>query len=222
MRNKGMHRSAAIEQLAHTLTAYRGTDVFNQYAEVNLDYDRPDGAERRLRNMLRYIHHFADARYVLISEAPGYAGARFSGVSFTSERFLFGPDPLPWTRGLGFERASRDDLPLRPEMSATIVWGALGDRHDIVFWPSFPWHPMGARGPLSNRAPRRDEVRVGQDILSFVLDHIWPHRRVVAIGRYGEAALRAMGYPEVGYIRHPAQGGATEFRRGIAALPRLG
>ena len=211
----------AIAALSERLTAFRGPGVFNQYAEVNLDFDRPDGGERRLRNILRYLQHFANARYVLISEAPGYAGARCSGVSFTSERFLFGSSALPWTHGLDFERACRDDLPLRPEMSATIVWGALGDRRDIVFWPSFPWHPMGARGPMSNRAPRRDEVLVGQSLLRFVVERLFPDRKLVAVGRYGEAALHAMGYPEAGYIRHPAQGGATAFRQGIAALPRL-
>jgi uracil-DNA glycosylase len=213
--------SAAIEELKQRLVAYRSGDVFNQYAEVHLDYDRPDGAERRLRNLVRYMEQFADARYVLVSEAPGYAGARTSGVWFTSERFLVGPAALPWTHGLQFERASRDDLPLRPELSATIVWSALGDRRDIAFWPSFPWHPMGARGPMSNRKPRREEVAVGQELLRWVLDNVWPDRQRLAIGRVGEVALQAMGYGEVGYIRHPAQGGATEFRRGIAALPRL-
>ncbi len=216
-----MFTPEAIDQLSARLVAYRSKDVFNQYAEVNSEYDRPDGAERRLRNMIRYLQYFADARYILISEAPGYAGARFTGVSFTSERFLFGSDALPWTRGLGFERASRDDLPHRPEMSATIVWSAVGDRRDIVFWPSFPWHPMGARGPLSNRAPRRDEVLVGQEFLRFMVETFWPDRKLLAIGRYGEAAIHAMGFPEAGYIRHPAQGGATAFRQGIAALPRL-
>jgi hypothetical protein len=105
-------------------------------------------------------------------------------------------------------------------MSSTIVWGALGDRRDIVFWPAFPWHPMGARGPLSNRAPRRDELLAGREILRWFLEHLFPGRQFAAVGRYGHAALHALGYADAPYIRHPAQGGANDFRRGIMALPR--
>jgi hypothetical protein len=210
-----------LDTLFDYLVRFRAPDVFNQYAEVNLAYDRPDGAERRRGNMRRYLECFHDATYVLVSEAPGYAGCRFSGVSFTDERFLFGEQSLPWVRAAGgFSRASRDDRPLSREMSATIVWSALGDRRDIVFWPAFPWHPIGPRGPMSNRAPRREELRTGREVLQCFLETLFPGRVIIAVGRHGHASLAALGYGEVSYIRHPAQGGATEFRRGIAALPR--
>ena len=216
-----MTDATSSDVLFSRLQDYRAPDVFNLYAEVNLDYDRPDGADRRRANMRRYLDVFRDAAYVLVSEAPGYAGCRFSGVSFTDERFLFGPQPLPWVREAGgFQRASRADRPLTREMSATIVWSALGDRRDIVFWPSFPWHPIGARGHLSNRAPRRSELLVGREILRLFLDQLFPGRTLVAVGRHGQAALGALGYENVGYIRHPAQGGASAFRQGIAGLPR--
>jgi hypothetical protein len=212
---------SAFDSLLSSLIAYRSPGVFNQYAEVNLDYDRPDGAARRQANLRRYFEAFQNAAYVLISEAPGFAGCRFSGVSFTDERFLVGPTPLAWVREAGgFARSSRDDRPLSREMSATIVWSALGDRRDIVFWPAFPWHPMGARGPLSNRAPRRDELLVGRNVLDHVLRHCFPGREVQAVGRYAQAALSALDVPSPTYIRHPSQGGASEFRRAIAALPR--
>ena len=207
-----------IEQLQ----GFRGRDVFNQYAEINLDYDRPDAAERRRENMRLFLHQFRDARYVLVSEAPGYNGARFTGVSFTDERFLVGPSALPWARECGrYRRSSRDDRPLSREMSATIVWGAVGERRDVIFWPSFPWHPMGRRGPLSNRAPRREELDVGRVVLGRFLRDLFPGRTVGAVGRYAQAALRALGYDDPLYIRHPAQGGATAFRAGIAGLPIL-
>lgn len=212
----------ALDRLAELLVPYRGQNVFNEYAEVDETLDRPDGAVRRLTNLRHYLTEFRHARYVLISEAPGYAGCRFSGVSFTDERFLVGPEALPWARTSGpYQRSSRDDRSMRREMSATIVWGALGDRRDIVFWPAFPWHPQGNRGPLSNRTPRRSEFQVGHEVLRFVLEQLFPGRTTLGVGRHGEAALQALGYPSHGYIRHPAQGGATEFRRGIAALPRL-
>ncbi len=216
-----MINAEALDAFTHRLIDYQASGVFNQYAEVNLDYDRPDAAERRRGNMRRYLDVFRDAAYVLVSEAPGYAGCRFSGVSFTDERFLFGPQPLAWVREAGgFQRASRDDRPLTREMSATIVWGALGDRRDIVFWPAFPYHPVGARGPLSNRAPRRSELLAGREILRWFLHELYPDRTLVAVGRHGQAALGALGYGNVAYVRHPAQGGASAFRQGIAGLPR--
>lgn len=211
----------SLDTLFDYLVRFRAPDVFNQYAEVNLAYDRPDGAERRRGNMRRYLELFRDAAYVLVSEAPGYAGCRFSGVSFTDERFLFGEQPLPWVRAAGgFSRASREDRPLSREMSATIVWSALGDRRDIVFWPAFPWHPAGPRGPMSNRVPRREELRTGREVLQCFLETLFPGRTLVAVGRHAHRSLAALGHGDVRYIRHPAQGGATEFRRGIAALPR--
>lgn len=210
----------AVEQLLEDLRDYRGARVFNPFGEVNLEYDRPDAAERRRANMQAYLDIFRSAAYVAVAEAPGYNGARFSGVWFTAERLLVGEQALPWARESGrFVRCSRDDRPLRPELSSTIVWSALGERRDIIFWPSFPWHPMGARGPMSNRAPRRDESRAGLDVLRFFLDAVVPGRIPFAIGRHGQAALERLGY-DVLYVRHPSQGGATEFRRGIAALPR--
>ncbi len=213
--------SGSLDVLLERLQHYRGPAVFNQYAEVDLHYDRPDGAQRRRANMRLYLEQFRDAAYVLVSEAPGYAGARFSGVSFTDERFLFGEHALPWVRECGrYLRSSRDDRPLSREMSATIVWSALADRRDIIFWPTFPWHPVGARGPMSNRPPRSGEILAGREVLQWFLDAVFPGRTVLAVGRYGHAALKALGYAGAGYIRHPAQGGATEFRRGIAALAR--
>jgi hypothetical protein len=211
----------SLDILFDYLSRFHAPDVFNQYAEVNPAYDRRDGAERRRENLRRYLECFRDAAYVLVSEAPGYAGCRFSGVSFTDERFLFGDQPLPWVHAAGsFLRASRDDRPLSREMSATIVWSALGDRRDIVFWPAFPWHPMGLRGPMSNRAPRREELRTGCEVLQCFLETLFPGRALVAVGRHAHNSLAALGHGDVRYIRHPAQGGATAFRRGIAELPR--
>ena len=217
----GFVHDGAIDALFDRLRRYRGPGVFNQFAEVDLSYDRPDGADRRCANMRLYLQEFRDAAYVLVSEAPGYAGCRFSGVSFTDERLLVGPDALPWARANGrYRRSSRDDRPLSREMSATIVWGTLGERRDIIFWPSFPWHPVGGRGPLSNRTPRKQELDTGREILRLFLDQLFTGRELFAVGRYGQAALKALGYDRAGYIRHPAQGGANEFRRAVMALPR--
>jgi hypothetical protein len=210
-----------LERFCDELARWRGPGVFNQYGEFDPDYDRPDGAERRRANLQNYLRYFADAAYVLIGEAPGYAGMRLTGVVFRDEQQLFGADRLPWVGEAGpFLRATCDDRPLSREMSSTIVCGALGDRRDIVAWPAFPWHPVGPRGPMSNRAPRQRELGAARELLACFLDVLFPGRIVAGVGRHGYHALHALGYSDASYIRHPAHGGATDFRRGIAALPR--
>ncbi|HZB96017.1 MAG TPA: hypothetical protein VE268_08650, partial [Herpetosiphonaceae bacterium] len=60
----------SLDTLFDYLFRFHAPDVFNQYAEVNLAYDRSDGAERRRGNLCRYLECFRDADYVLVSEAP--------------------------------------------------------------------------------------------------------------------------------------------------------
>src|SRR3712207_1925417 len=114
--------TGAKDVVFDSLVRFRSPGLFNQYAEIAPEYDRPDGAERRCANLRLYLDIFRDAAYVLVSEAPGYAGGRFSGVWFTDERLLVGEQALPWARECGgFLRSSREDRPLSRELSAMIV-----------------------------------------------------------------------------------------------------
>ncbi|HLK45346.1 MAG TPA: uracil-DNA glycosylase, partial [Acidimicrobiales bacterium] len=128
------------------------------------------------------------AEILLVGEAPGYRGARVSGVPFTSERQLTGRGPA--------------------EATATIVHHVLaelglGDR--VLLWNVVPTHPGTA---TSNRAPTRREVAEG---LPFAAE-LARGRHVVAVGRIANAALGGA------YVRHPSHGGAAEFRAGLASL----
>ena len=127
-----------------------------------------------------------DAPILLVGEAPGYRGARVSGIPFTSERQLTGSGPA--------------------EATATIVHRVLrelGIEDDVLLWNVVPTHPGTA---TSNRAPTRREVAAGLQLLSPLA----VSRRVVAVGRIAE---RALGVPAV---RHPSHGGAAAFRLGLA------
>ena len=195
------------------LRAYQGAGVFNPYQDCDPALDRPNGAALRRQNLCRYLEAFAGAAYVLVGEAAGYAGCRFSGIPFTSEAQIAGAECLPWARGLGLVQSSREG-PWR-ERSAGVVWGALGERRDCVLWNAFPWHPY-ADGPLSNRRPTRGELARGAEALACFLS-LLAGAQVVAIGRVSEGLLAGLGI-SAPYIRHPAHGGRPAFVRGIASL----
>ena len=159
------------------LAAARIGATFNQYADSEL---------RRVR-LARYLHERRRPRLLLVGEAPGYRGARVSGIPFTSERQLSGTGPA--------------------EATATIVQRTLvelGLADDVLLWNLVPTHP-GTAG--SNRPPTRAEVEQSDPFLRELADG----RRVVAIGRLAHAWL---GGP---YVRHPSHGGAAAFRAGLAA-----
>jgi hypothetical protein len=204
-----------LDRLFELLTAYSDNDrAFNQYRDVHLGLDLPHGAAVRRHNLRCYLETFAGARFLLVGEAAGYAGCRFSGIPFTCEAQLVGPERLDWTLGEELARSSAAATPW-VEHSARIVWEALGERRDCVLWNAFPWHPFGAAGPLSNRAPGRD-LHDGLDVLRCVLG-LFPGARPYAVGRVAQRALAAIGV-SAPYIRHPSHGGKRAFMAGVAAL----
>ena len=138
--------------------------------------------------MRAYLESRADARYVLVGEAPGYRGARVSGIPFTSERQLTGVGPA--------------------EASATIVHRTLAEldvEDDVLLWNVVPTHPGTA---TSNRTPTRAEIRAA----GVFLHELTRGRTVLAVGRVAAAALNA---PDV---RHPSHGGTLAFAAGVRTM----
>ena len=56
--------------------------VFNQYRDRNPELDQAEAAAIRRSNLARYLEEFAGAAYVLVGEAAGDAGCRFSGIGY--------------------------------------------------------------------------------------------------------------------------------------------
>lgn len=204
-------RFPPLARLFELLISYRKAGVFNQYAEVDPALDLAEGAAVRRANLRCYLETFAGARWLLVGEAAGYAGCRFSGIPFTAEAQLVGPQPLSWTQGKGLARSSRAKQPWK-ERSACVVWAALEGRSDCLLWNAFPWHPFRPGQPLSNRQPGAD-LADGLPVLRHILT-LFPSARPCAVGRTAQQALAALGVTAP-YIRHPSHGGKRAFEKGL-------
>jgi uracil-DNA glycosylase len=89
------------------------------------------------------------------------------------------------------------------EATATIVQQALTELGlETLCWNVVPTHPGT---PSSNRRPSRAEVEASRPFL----EELAAGRRILAVGRL---AAEVTGAP---YVRHPAHGGAAEFRAGL-------
>lgn len=152
-----------------------------------------DGAAAKVRRerLHAYLRSREEASLLLVGEAPGYRGARVSGIPFTSERQLTGSGPA--------------------EATATIVHrvlAELGIEEDALLWNVVPTHPHRPGRPDTNRRPTADEVDVSRPFL----DALSRGRRLVPVGRLAESALGIPGF------RHPSHGGAPAFRAALRGL----
>jgi len=173
----GSNTPAPLGLVADIAASRIGT-TFNQYSRSRLRRER----------LAAYLESRRGASLLLVGEAPGYRGARVSGVPFTSERQLTGRGPA--------------------EATATIVHhvlSELGLEERVLLWNVVPTHPGTG---TSNRPPTRAEVEAG---LAFLVP-LAEGRTVVAVGRIAE---RALGVPG---LRHPSHGGARDFRAGLIEL----
>ena len=116
--------------------------------------------------MIDYLDAHADAPVLLVGEAPGYRGARISGIPFTSERQLTGRGPA--------------------EATATVVRRVLDELQlEALCWNVVPTHPGSA---TSNRRPTAPEVEKGRPFLAEIADG----RRILAVGRLAAATTGAL------------------------------
>jgi len=183
--------SAISNLLVELLAIPSSPSALNFYSEASsqADGDQPGEATQRVNWLTSYLISRWHAPIVLIGEAPGYQGARHSGIAFTSQFQL---------TGAGWK-----------EPSASIVHGVLGDldaESQVLLWNATTLHPRRAGLPNTNRKPTPDELAAA----ATVTEMICKNRSVVAVGRVAAELTSAP------YVRHPAHGGATAFRIGLA------
>jgi hypothetical protein len=197
------NKVAAIDALLAALSKATIGSTFNQFRDLGPD-DVPDAPGIRLANLRHYLEERSQADVLAVGEAAGYQGMRWSGIAFTSEF-----DLLRW--GDPYRRSSRRPRPWK-EPSGTIVHGVLeelGAERRVILWNTVPTHPHESGKPLSNRRPTREEITAGRVFVDRLVDIVHP-RLLIGIGRIACAAL-----PGAQYVRHPAQSGATAFRKGM-------
>ena len=220
----------SIDRFVDELADFKSPRAFNPWREVDAvnDIGREAPAIRR-ENLRRYLaERVGRARLLLVAEAAGYQGAKFSGIAMTSERQLLASGSLGEEFFAGEKRrTSREAVRAQgfTEPTATIVWGRMLEAglagHEWVNWNTFAWHPR-KDGPLTNRTPTPQEFEAGVPVLDRFLS-LFPGAAVVAVGEKARAKLGDLGVDVVAAVRHPANGGATDFRRGIdRVLENLG
>jgi uracil-DNA glycosylase len=128
-------------------------------------YRHGAGAALRRQRLRAYLERHTDVALLLVGEAPGYRGARVSGLPFTSERQISGTGPA--------------------EATATIVRRVLAELGlDALCWNVVPTHPGTA---TSNRPPTRTEIQASRPFLEELAED----RRVIAVGRLAARITQA-------------------------------
>jgi uracil-DNA glycosylase len=200
--------------LVDTLPAGR-SGLFNPWKDRCPHDAEGNGPEARLQRLA--LHLDCEPEFILTGEAPGYQGCRYSGIAFTSERLL-GEGAIPRIAALP-ERLSTRRLPFS-EPSATIVWKTLyrlGIAERTILWNAMQLHPHRRDELWSNRTPTPEEIGLGEPALRMLIE-AFPKAKVVAVGKKAEGLLGDMGIKVAGAVRHPANGGATEFASGLESL----
>lgn len=188
--------------------------LFNPWRDHCTDDEPCNSPDAKLARLA--VHLDCDPAFILCGEAAGYQGCRHSGIAFTSERLIL-DGQIPRIPRMSHRLTSRP----RPnsEPSATIVWRelhSLGIEKRTILWNALQMHPHKPGKERSNRTPTIAEIEKGKPALEILVKE-FPSAKVVAVGRKAEKSLKSMGVTAK-YVRHPANGGATAFRRQLKRL----
>lgn len=196
----------------HVFNISTTLSLFNIYKDIDNSIDLENGAAIRRENLRKYLRSFYRVPKILIlGEAPGHRGCRFSGVPFTSEDQLCDCDfPING-------RQSSRSLKPEKEQTATIFWNEMRNYHsEFIAWNCIPFHPHPERSQRENRTPTDAELILFKQILKDFCAIVNPHA-VVAVGKRPAKALKLLRIDHK-LIRHPSHGGAREFKAGIRAI----
>ena len=170
-------------------------------------------SENTVNNLRLYLNEMISRKpkYLIVGEAPGYNGCRWSGIPFTSEAVLVNNSFFNKNYKI------RDINKPQKESSATIVWNCLDEMNVYpLMWNAFPFHPYTDK-TNSNRAPNTQELKFGAEILHELINIFGSDKEnIFAIGKKAEGSLSSFdSFNNVKYIRHPSNGGKNDFIEGM-------
>ncbi len=182
------------------------SQLFDPWWSQNELYDRENAAQLRRDNLARFLAERRGVKILLVGEASGYRGCRFSGIAFTSERQI-----MQGLLGPGYVLSSLNEKGWA-ESSSKIVWDVVQNfGADVAMWNTVPWHPHTEDVSLSNRTPSKAERAAGREVYDLVVKVFQPEL-VVGVGRVAAQTL------DVDAVRHPARGGANIFRTQVSEI----
>jgi len=200
-------------------------DLFNQYRDEEGLVDAEGAAAIRRRNLRSYVASYAKRpRTLVVGDAAGPWGCRFSGVPFTGEEQLLHLPELPF-RG---RRSSHDSInpsllrqgpPPFNSVSAKAFWPFMTRYYrkpGFFVWDSVPFYPHPCGEILGKPKTKAAHRNLCADVLRQIIAILEP-RTIVAVGSRAKKALRNVNRTyglafEFTKVRHPAYGGQPEFR----------
>ena len=180
------------------------------------DFLNPNNIIRR-QNLIGYFKkmHVLKPAVLIVGEAPGFRGCGRVGMPFSSEKLILSHPFFSDRNIFTIENVSN---PIA-EASASIVWKTLDSLNFYpLMWATYPYHPHKSGNIFSNRAPKSEEVLIGQDFLKRLIK-LYLIKKVIAVGRVAENTLAEMKIKAFS-VRHPSHGGAKLFAQGLKDFTR--
>ncbi len=188
---------------------------FNQFREVCPTHDLPDAPKIRCENLKKFLKAqlLNKPKYLWVAEAPGYNGSKRSGIFLVSEKNF--EEVANKIGSEKFNVATKTEPKIAT--SVKVMWNLMKELPEFpLTFNVLPFHPFKEGNLMSNRTPKRDEIQRNLHYLKTLIDWFKP-TEVIAIGRKAELALQELNTPYK-YVRHPAQGGQSEFIEGIKRI----
>lgn len=206
---------ATARNLVEALSALQLPHVFNPYRDICPIYDLPTAPAIRRANLeltlTAVLSQGADTLWV--GQELGRNGGRRTGLPLTDEPGLVHLARYWGVQGL--QRATHG--PEIKEDTADFVWrGVAAEPGQVFFWNVFPLQSFGREDPDKNRKHTIAERREASHFLPWLIETLKP-KKVVAMGRIAEDALRRLGH-DAPYVRHPSFGGGPTFLADLARL----
>lgn len=207
------------------------TNLWNPWLHWDARYDDAQGPKRRVQNLTAYLlPRLGRAKYIIIAEAMGYQGGRFTGIPITCERMVLGfhktvkamhISPISLWRTSSTTSSALKEIQWKQgfnEPTDTVVWSnilAAGlDPMDVLLWNLCPYHPSKPHNGLTNRTPTEAEQAMGWRIVEHLLA---THAKlggmvdtIFGVGKKAAHMLETHGVAAVA-LRHPANGGAKLY-----------